>query len=62
MFVPRPDGDTEDDGVVLAVGLDPESGHSWLLVLDGETLTERARAAVPHAIPFDFHGRYFKNL
>ena len=62
VFVPRPDGDTEDDGVVLAVGLDPESGHSWLLVLDGETLTERARAAVPHAIPFDFHGRYFQNL
>jgi beta-carotene 15,15'-monooxygenase len=52
----------EDDGVVLVVALDTEAGHSWLLVLDGETFTERARAQVPHAIPFDFHGRYFPEL
>ena len=52
----------EDDGVVLAVELDREAGHSWLVVLDGEAFEERARAAVPHAIPFDFHGRYFPEL
>ncbi|PSP73466.1 beta-carotene 15,15'-monooxygenase [Halobacteriales archaeon QS_3_64_16] len=52
----------EDDGVVLSVALDTEAEHSWLLVLDGESFTERARAAIPHAIPFDFHGRYFPEL
>lgn len=52
----------EDDGVVLVVALDTDAEHSWLLVLDGSDLSERARAAVPHAIPFDFHGRYFPEL
>ena len=52
----------EDDGVVLTVALDTDAEVSRLLVLDGETMTERARATVPHAIPFDFHGRYFPEL
>ena len=52
----------EDDGVVLVVALDPDVERSSLLVLDGESLTERARAPIPHAIPFDFHGRYFPEL
>ncbi len=64
VFVPAPEGDREgeDDGVVLAVELDVGAGHSWLVVLDGGTFEERARAAVPHAIPFDFHGRFFPEL
>jgi beta-carotene 15,15'-monooxygenase len=62
IFVPRPGGDAEDDGVVLTVELDVDAERSALVVLDGETFTERARAPVPHAIPFDFHGRYFPDL
>jgi len=31
-------------------------------VLDGGTLAELARAPLPHAVPFDFHGRYFPEL
>jgi len=72
IFVPRPgdgvrDGrhpppETEDDGVVLTVALDRDAGRSALLVLDGETMTERARAPLPHAVPFDFHGRFFPEL
>jgi beta,beta-carotene 9',10'-dioxygenase len=61
IFVPDPDG-TTDDGVVLTVALDPDADRSRLLVLDGETLAERARATLPHAAPFDFHGRYFPEL
>ena len=53
---------SEDEGVVLSVALDTEAEHSWLLVLDGKSFIERARAAIPHAIPFDFHGRYFPEL
>jgi beta-carotene 15,15'-monooxygenase len=51
-----------DRGVVLAVALDREAERSELLVLDGETMTERARAPLPHAVPFGFHGRFFPAL
>jgi carotenoid cleavage dioxygenase-like enzyme len=59
VFVPRPGGTGEDDGVVLSVVLDPEAERSFLLVLDAASFAERARAAVPHAIPFGFHGQFF---
>jgi carotenoid cleavage dioxygenase-like enzyme len=59
-MVPRPDGDDVDDGVVLAPALDVDAERSVLLVLDAETLDERARAAVPHHNPFGFHGRFFQ--
>ncbi|ERG88211.1 MAG: lignostilbene-alpha,beta-dioxygenase related enzyme [halophilic archaeon J07HX5] len=61
VFVPGP-GDREDAGVVLTVGLDVDDGRSRLLVLDGESFEERARVTLPHAAPFDFHGRYFPEL
>jgi carotenoid cleavage dioxygenase-like enzyme len=61
IFVPGP-GDAEDDGVVLTVALDTAAERSELLVLDGPTMEERARAPLPHAVPFDFHGRYFPEL
>lgn len=66
VFVPRGRGDgdraAEDDGVVLTVGLDTDAGVSRLFVLDGETMTEHARARLPLALPFDFHGRFFPEL
>lgn len=61
VFVPRPDAAEEDAGVVLSVVLEPDADRSFLLVLDAETLTERARATVPHAIPFGFHGQFLGN-
>ena len=56
----RPDGTAEDEGVVVAPALDTRAGRSMLLVFDAETLTERARAPLPHAVPFGFHGRFFR--
>jgi len=38
--------------------LDPNQDRSFLLVLDAETFSEQARAPVPHAIPFGFHGQF----
>jgi carotenoid cleavage dioxygenase-like enzyme len=58
VFVPRPSGTAEDDGVVLSVVLDPAANRSFLLVLDAASFEERARAPVPHAIPFGFHGQF----
>jgi len=62
LFVPEPDGDAENAGVVLTVALDVEADRSRLLLLDGESFDERARVTLPHAAPFDFHGRYFPEL
>jgi beta,beta-carotene 9',10'-dioxygenase len=59
VFVPRPGGTAEDDGVLLSVVLDLRKQRSFLLVLDAATLEERARGAVPHHIPFGFHGNHF---
>jgi carotenoid cleavage dioxygenase-like enzyme len=59
VFVPTPDGQSEDSGVVLSVVLDTAAGTSFLLVLDAASFGEVARARVPHHIPFGFHGQYF---
>ncbi|MFC7141189.1 carotenoid oxygenase family protein [Halosimplex aquaticum] len=60
VFVRAPDAERPSDrGVVLATALNTDEGRTDLLVLDGETLDERARAPLPHAVPFGFHGRYF---
>ena len=58
-FVPAPDTASEDDGLVLSILLDINAEQSALLALDGRSFKERARAIVPHSIPFGFHGRYF---
>jgi carotenoid cleavage dioxygenase-like enzyme len=50
--------DEEDDGIVLSVVLDADRERSFLLVLDGESFDERARAWLPHALPLGFHGEY----
>lgn len=62
IFVPNPDGERSDDGVVLTLRLDPDEERSCLIVVDGESFTELGRAGVPHPIPFDFHGRFFPEL
>ena len=58
MFVAEPGADAEDAGALLSIVLDGERETSFLLVLDAATLEERARAEVPHHIPFGFHGQY----
>jgi len=58
VFVAAPDAQREDDGVLLSVVLDATEGNSFLLVLDAATLSEIARATVPHHIPFGFHGQF----
>jgi beta-carotene 15,15'-monooxygenase len=63
VFVPRPPPrSAEDDGVVVTVALDNAARRSVFVVIDGQTFEERARAPLPHAVPFDFHGRWFPEL
>ncbi len=62
VFVRAPDAERpSDEGVVLVTALNTNEQRTDLLVLDGETLEERARAPLPHAVPFGFHGRYFED-
>ncbi|KAB8217420.1 carotenoid oxygenase [Aspergillus novoparasiticus] len=58
IFVPRPDGLEEDDGVLLSVVLDGFSGKSYLLCLDAQTLKELGRAHVNGPVGFGFHGQH----
>lgn len=58
IFVRAPRARREDDGVLLSVVLDAAARTSYLLILDAATLHERARAVVPHHVPFGFHGIY----
>jgi Lignostilbene-alpha,beta-dioxygenase and related enzymes len=60
--IQRPAGTAEDDGVVVATALDVDRERTLLLVFDAETLTVEARAVLPHAEPFGFHGRFFPDV
>jgi len=62
VFVPDPNPDREDDGVVLSVVLDAVRERSFLLVLDARRFVEIGRAEVPHAIPFGLHGQFARHL
>lgn len=58
VFVPHPEAEAEDEGLLLSVAFDAESGRSFLLVLDAATMEERVRAVAPHHVPFGFHGSF----
>jgi len=60
--VQRPDGEREDDGVVVATALDVDREQTMLVIFDAATLTVEARAWLPHAEPFGFHGRFFSDV
>lgn len=59
LFVPRPQAEAEDDGVLLAIVVDAEAGAGRLIVLDAQTLELRAHAQLPQLVPFHFHGQFF---
>lgn len=59
IFVPSPSPSTEDDGVLLSLAVDGQAEQSVFLCLDAATLTERARAPLPHRLPYSFHGQFY---
>ncbi|KAM9332031.1 beta,beta-carotene 15,15'-dioxygenase [Pholidichthys leucotaenia] len=62
VFVPRPNGESEDDGVVLSSVVNCNPGQSgFLLILDAKTFKEIARAYVNGELHKDMHG-YFVPL
>ncbi len=60
LFVPAPEATAEDDGVLLSLAVDGYNDRSLLLCLDAETMTEQARAVLPHRVPYGFHGQFYE--
>ena len=58
VFVARPGGIEEDDGVLLTVVLDGEARRSMLVVLDARDMAELARAEMKTHFPYGFHGSF----
>ena len=58
LFAPHPQPKAEDDGALMLVGYDSKDDHSFLLVLDGATLQELARADMPGKLAANFHGKW----
>jgi beta,beta-carotene 9',10'-dioxygenase len=58
LFVSRPGGEAEDDGVLLTVGAAHDAESSALAVIDARTMTPVAIAEVPSSIPLGFHGSF----
>jgi torulene dioxygenase len=56
IFVPRPGGTEEDDGVILSIVLDGTAQTSYLLCLDARTFEELGRAETGFPIPLGLHG------
>ena len=59
IFVPNPDSNQEDGGVILSVCFESGTGRSFLIVLDAQTMGELARAYVPNRIPVGLHGAFY---
>jgi carotenoid cleavage dioxygenase-like enzyme len=59
VFVPHPEAQHEDHGVVLTVVISEPLGHAFLLILDAATFQEMGRAEVPHQIPMGLHGAFY---
>ena len=56
VFVPRPDGKEEDDGVLLSIVLDEKATRSSLVVIDAKEMKEVARAEMGTVFLIGFHG------
>ena len=58
LFVPRPGGSKEEDGVVVfaCLGTNRSEPMTALVVLEPENLEELGRFSVPTVTPIGFHG------
>jgi len=58
VFVKAPDGNAEDDGVVLSCVINPTDQTTSLLVLDAKEFKELGRAVVQGVVPATLHGLF----
>ena len=58
VFIAAPNAKEEDDGIVLSLVVGVLGKPSFLLILDGKTFKELARAVVPFRLAMTFHGKH----
>jgi len=58
-FVADPAGKNEDDGVLLGMVFDGNTGLSYFHVLDAKTMKQLAKAPLPIKTPFLVHASFF---
>ena len=61
-FIPNPEGEAEDDGVLITIVFDGFREQSYVMLLDGQTFEEINIAYLPYNVPFSFHGNWFPEL
>lgn len=59
IFISNPESQDEDEGVILSVVLDGDSGESYLLCLNARSFTEIGRSEIGMPVGFGFHGAHF---
>ncbi|MBW4543220.1 MAG: carotenoid oxygenase family protein [Symplocastrum torsivum CPER-KK1] len=64
IFVPRPDGNEEDDGWVLSLVYDASRHRSDVVILDGRDFNRGpvARLHLKHHVPYGLHGSWTPNV
>ena len=62
VFVARPGGKDEDDGVILSAVVGTRGQNSFLVVLNASNFEELARAVIPSKLPQSLHGNFFPSL
>jgi hypothetical protein len=63
IFVAKPDGAAEDDGVLISVIFDTtrgESGLSFVLILDPKDMSEIGRIELGYKLQAHYHGKFCK--
>ncbi len=61
LFIEKTDAKSEDDGVLLSIGLDANKDKSFVIIIDAKNMQELARAYAPHLIPYSFHGQFYRD-
>ncbi|MFN9710551.1 MAG: carotenoid oxygenase family protein, partial [Bacteroidota bacterium] len=60
-FQPSPHSINDEDGILISIVLDAAKEKSFLLLLDATNMQEIARASLPEAIVYGFHGEFFQD-
>ena len=61
IFVPNPDGETEDDGVLLSQAYFGKDSETKLLVFNARNMEVMATVSTGMRAPLDFHGAWIPN-
>ncbi|HEV2614509.1 MAG TPA: carotenoid oxygenase family protein [Gammaproteobacteria bacterium] len=59
VFIPKPDSPIEDDGILLSIVFNTKTQCSSLVMLDAQTMQQRAEISLPFHLPLGLHGNFF---